>query len=213
MTGRKRIEKYDEFGLQLSQAERKLVLEGVAGLSPGIAQTIQRTPTKQPIRMVLNDWKELAAHIAIEANETGDNKLQENLDAVFSKIHDLLERHNDEEPSVTIEPTLAEESLQLAEWAAKILIGAEQLGIKTKTVSQFPLPRAQQSILMRLPITSTNLKAKLAEDAPLLTIGEVSGLLIAVSEALIDATPLEQFALILTAKRLKECLEAEVNGR
>ena len=39
-----------------------------------------------------------------------------------------------------IKPPLAEESVQLAEWAAKILIGAEQLGIKTKTVTQFPLP-------------------------------------------------------------------------
>jgi len=71
-----------------------------------------------------------------EANETGDKKLQENFDAIFSKIHDLLERHNDEEPSLMIKPPLAEESVQLAEWAAKILIGAEQLGIKSKTVTR-----------------------------------------------------------------------------
>jgi len=210
MTGRKRIEKYDRFGLQLTQVERKLIVERVAGLPEGIAQTIQRTPAKQPIRMTLDDWKELAGHIASEANDTGDKKLQERLDGVFAKIDDLLERHDVEEPSLVIKPPLTEESVQLAEWAATILIGAENLGIKSKIVTQFPLPGAQRSVLMRLPITSANLRAKLAEDAPLLTVGEVGGLLIAVSEALLDATPLQQFAQILTAKSLKECLEAEV---
>ena len=29
---------------------------------------------------------------------------------------------------------------------------------------------------------------------------------------MIDAPPLQQFALILTAKRLKDCLEAEIAG-
>ena len=32
MTGRKRIGKYDKFGLQLTQIERKLILDGVASL-------------------------------------------------------------------------------------------------------------------------------------------------------------------------------------
>ncbi|MGO9465192.1 MAG: hypothetical protein ACLQIB_05395 [Isosphaeraceae bacterium] len=210
MTGPKRIEKYDKFGLQLTQVERNLILEGVTSLPEEIVQTIQRTPAKQPIRMTLDDWDELAGYIASEANNTGDKKLQKRLDAVFAKINDLLERHNDEEPSLMIKPPLAEESVQLAEWAAKILIGAEQLGIKSKTVTQFPLPGAHKSILMKLPIASANLKAKLAKDKPLLTVGEVGGLLISVSEALLDATPLQQFALILSAKRLKECLEAEV---
>ncbi len=77
MTGRTRIEKYGKIGLPLTQVERKLVVEGVAGLPQGIAQTIQTTPAKQPIRMTLDDWKELAGQIASEANETGDSKLQE----------------------------------------------------------------------------------------------------------------------------------------
>ena len=76
-----------------------------------------------------------------------------------------------------------------------MLIGAEQLGIKTKPVARFPVPKAQRSILMRLPVISANLQAKLAANEPHLTVGDVGGLLIAVSEALIDAPPLQQFAL------------------
>ena len=173
--------------------------------------------------MTLDDWRELAGHIASEANDTGDKKLQRRLDTIFSKIQDLLDSHTDEEPSTSLKmkQPLAEESVQLAEWAARMLIGAEQLGIKSKPVARFPLPRAQRAILLRLPIISANLQETLAEDEPHLTVGDVGGLLIAVSEALLDAPPLQQFALILTAKRLEglpggrgvQCGQARPRGR
>ena len=76
----------------------------------------------------------------------------------------------------------------------------------------FLLSKAERKVLMTTPILSADLMEKLAEDDPHLTVGEVGGLLIAVSEALIDAPPLQQFALILTAKRLKDCLEAEIDS-
>jgi hypothetical protein len=87
------------------------------------------------------------------------------------------------------EQPLARDAVQLAEWAARMLIGAEQLGIKFKSVARFPVPRAQRAILTRLPIISENLEAKLSVDEPDLTVGDVGGLLIAVSEALLDAPP------------------------
>ena len=212
MTDKNRIGKYDKFGLQLTQVESRLILDGVASLPQEIARTIEATPAKQPIMMTLDDWRELVGHIASEANDTGDKKLQRRLDTIFSKIQDLLDSQTDEEPSTSLKmkQPLAEESVQLAEWAAKMLIGAEQLGIKSKPVAQFPLPGAQRAILMRLPIISATLQSKLAEDEPHLTVGEVGGLLMAVAEAMLDAPSLQQFALILTAKRLKDCLEAEI---
>ena len=206
--------KYDVFGLQLTQVESRLILAGVASLPQEIARTIEATPPKQPIMMTLDHWRELAGHVASEANDAGDKKLQEKLDTILSKVQDLLDLQTDDEPSTSLQmkQPLAEEAVQLAEWAAKLLIGAEQLGIKTKLVARFPVPRAQRAILMRLPVISANLQAKLAANEPPLTVGEVGGLLIAVSEAMIDAPPLKQFALILTAKRLKDCLEAEIAG-
>ena len=38
MTGKKRIQKYEKFGLRLTQAERTLILEGVANLPEEIAR-------------------------------------------------------------------------------------------------------------------------------------------------------------------------------
>jgi hypothetical protein len=162
--------------------------------------------------MSLGAWKKLAEHIAAEANDADDKKLQKKLDTIFSKIQNLLDTHSDEEPSgsLGLKRPLAEESIQLAEWAAKLLVGAEQLGIKAKTVKPFPVPAAQRSVLTMLPVASMNLQTKLATKNLKLTVGDVGGLLIAVAEALIDASPLQQFALILLAKSLKECLEDEV---
>ena len=163
MTDRNRIGKYDKFGLQLTEVERKLILDGVASLPQEIARTIEATPPKQPIMMTLDDWRELAGHIASEANDTGDKKLQRRLDTIFTKIQDLLDSHTDEGPSTSLKMNqpLAEESVQLAEWAARMLISAEHLGIKTKPIARFSMPRAQRAMLLRRPIIS----AKLQEEA------------------------------------------------
>jgi len=212
MAGKKRIQKYEKFGLQLAQAERKLILDSSAAVPKDLAQVIESTPAQQPIMLTLDGWRELVGHIASEANGAEDKKLQEKLDAIVLKVQGLLDSHAvDADPtSLEIGQPLAGESVQLAEWAARMLIGAEQIGIKFRPVARFPVPEAQRASLTRLPIISASLKAKLAEREPNVTVADVGGLLIAVSEALLDAPPLQQFALILIAKNLKECLEAEM---
>jgi hypothetical protein len=217
MTRKKLIDKNDKFGLRLTRAERKLILKGIAHLHEEIAQAIHAASAKQPIMMILDDWKELAGHIAAEADNACATMLQKKLDTTFSKIQDLLETHTDEKAASSPkrkdtrkEKALAKESVQLAGWAAKILIAAERLGIKSKPIARFPVPRAERVILMRLPIISAKLHEKLAAKDPKLTAGDVANLLIAVAEALPNASPSQQFALILTAKTLKDCLESEV---
>ena len=102
------------------------------------------------------------------------------------------------------EAQLAEQSIQLAEWAAKMLIDAEQLGIKNKPVARFPLPGAERAVLMTTPTVDEKIQKKLAAKNPKLTIGEVGGLLMAVAEAMLDAPPMQGFALIMTAKQPHE---------
>ena len=63
-----------------------------------------------------------------------------------------------------------------------------------------------------IPAIDENIHKKLATLRPKLTVGEVGGLLMAVAEAMIDAHPLQCFALIMAAKSLMDCLEAEVTG-
>jgi len=67
-------------------------------------------------------------------------------------------------------------------------------------------------VLLMIPAIDENIHKKLATLKPKPTVGEVGGLLMAVAEAMIDAHPLHCFALIMTAKRLMDCLEAEVTG-
>ncbi|MGA2705616.1 MAG: plasmid pRiA4b ORF-3 family protein [Isosphaeraceae bacterium] len=167
----------------------------------------------------LDQLEDLGGHVTAEANHSTDKKLLKKLDAILSKIQDLLETHADEEPPKSLkiedaqrEKPLAKQSVLLAERAAKLLIGAEQLGIKTKPVARFLLPGAERAVLMMIPAIDENIHRKLATLKPKLTVGEVGGLLMAVAEAMIDAHPLHCFALIMTAKRLMDCLEAEVTG-
>ena len=120
--------------------------------------------------LTLDDWRELGGHIASAANDASDTEQQNNLDTIFLKIQSLLDEHDDEGllSSLVIqdnrtEKPLAEESVQLAELAARLLIGAEQLGIKSKSVSRFPLSKAERKVLMTTPILSADLMEKLAE--------------------------------------------------
>ena len=69
-----------------------------------------------------------------------------------------------------------------------LLIGAEQLGIKNKPVARFPLPWSELGVLMLFaPIDEKTLR-KLETEKPVLTVGEIGGLLMAVAEAMIDAS-------------------------
>ena len=91
MTGKKRIQRYEKFGLRLTQAERMLIVESVANLPEAVAHSIQATPAKQPIMLTLDVWRELGGHIASAANDASDTEHQNNLDTIFLKIQSLLE--------------------------------------------------------------------------------------------------------------------------
>ena len=87
------------------------------------------------------------------------------------------------------------EAVQLAEWAATMLIGAEQLGIKDKPVARFPLPWAERAVLLLFTAIDKKTLKKLEAEKPILTVGEVGGLLMAVAEAILDAPPSQCNAL------------------
>jgi hypothetical protein len=116
--------KCEKFGLQLTQAERKLILDSSAGLPKDLRQLIESTPARQPIMMTLDDWRGLVQHIASEANRAEDKRLRKKLDAIVLKVQELLDSHaGDVVPAPSeIRQPLAKESVQLAEWAAKMLI-------------------------------------------------------------------------------------------
>jgi hypothetical protein len=106
----------------------------------------------------------------------------------------------------------ARQAVQLAEWAATMLIGAEQLGIKDKPVARFPLSKAERAVLLITLRVDEKMHSKLEMEKPSPTVGEVGSILMAVAEAMFDAPPLQCSALSMAAKSLMGCLEEEVEG-
>ena len=207
MPAKKRNQSDERLGIKLSLEERKLILGDPIRIHQELADPIRATPTGAPVLLTLDDLEDLVGYIAAEANHTKDKKLRKKLDAIFSKIQDLLETHADEEPLKSLKFKYAKRStligdkvVEIAEWAAKLLIGAEQLGIKDKPVARFPLPWSELAFLLLFaPIDKKTLK-KLETAEPILTIGEIGGLLMSVAEAMIDAPGSQCHALSMTPR-------------
>ena len=214
MTEKKSLGKGKKVGLKLSLEERKLIVGDPIRIHRQLADPIRATPTGAPVLLTLDDLEDLGGYIAAEANHTRDKKLRKKLDAIFSKIQDFLETHADEEPpkSVTIksDKLIADEAIQLAEWAATMLIGAERLGIKDKPVARFPLLWAERAVLLLFTGIDKKTLKKLEAEKPKLTVGEVGRLLMVVATALLEAPPVQCNALLMIAKSLMGCLEAEL---
>jgi hypothetical protein len=71
---------------------------------------------------------------------------------------------------------------------------------------------AERAVLLLFTGIDKKTLKKLEAEKPKLTVGEVGGLLIAVATALLEAPPLQWNALLMIAKSLMGCLEAEVIG-
>ncbi len=205
--------------IKLSLEERKLILGDPIRIPQAFVDSIRATPAGAPVLLTVDELEDLGGHVAAEANRTTDRKLRNKLNTIFSKIQDLLETHADAPlpKSLKIEDAqrqklLADEGVQLAEWAATMLIGAEQLGIKDKPVGQFSLPWAERAVLLLCTDSDKNVLEKLGTEKPNVTVGELGALLMAVAEAMIDAPSSQCHALSMTAKSLMACLEEEVTA-
>jgi len=220
MTQKKFSWKEGKVGIKLSLDERKLILGDPIYIHEGLADPIRTTPTGAPVLLSLDDLEDLGGYVAADANHTTDKKLRKKLDAISSKIQDLVETHAGKEPPNSLKiknaqrrTLIGDKVVEMAEWAAKLLTGAEQLGIKDKPVTPFPLPWSELAALVLFADIDKKTLKKLETEKPILTVGEIGGLLMAVAEAMIDAPGSQCSALSMTAKSLMDCLETEVTGR
>jgi hypothetical protein len=106
--------------------------------------------------------------------------------------------------------TLTAQSVALAEFAAKALVAAEQIGIKKKPVHNFPLGHAERAIAAELPALSTTIKKKLAKKSSTFTIVETASIVSGIADSLLEGEPLKQLTLIFIAKKLIDCLQSSV---
>ena len=108
------------------------------------------------------------------------------------------------------QPAKAQQAVALAEYAAKALVAAEHLRIKTKAVKQFPLDQDERATVAHLPALPVNVKKKLAKKGSSLTVAEVASMVMAVGESFLDAEPKQQIVLLLVAKKLMDCLQENI---
>ena len=219
MPAKKRKRSNERFGLKLSIEERKLTLASPIHIHEELAESIRATPTGAPVLLTLVELEDLGGCVAAAVNLATDKKLRKKLDAIVAKINDLLATHGDEESPRSLkfedarrQKIIADQSVELAEWAARMLIGAEQLGIKEKPVARFPLGWTERAVLLLFTGVDKEILMKLETEKPSVTVAEVGGILIAVATALFDAATLQSTALLSIAKSLMSCLEEEMTG-
>lgn len=174
MPAKKQVQPGETVPLKLTAAERKLVLEGLTCLGQQYEQIIRNTPTGTPLMLTLDELEDFSGDIAAEVNHCDNDTKQKKLDAVFEKIRSVMDRYTDEEPPQTLkiedartQAALSAQAVEIAEFAAQVLVAAKQLRIKTTLLNNFRLAPGQRDVLLLVPRFSKAVKNKLAKESPL----------------------------------------------
>jgi len=216
---KKHIPSNDKIRLKLTQAQRSLLIDDFILLPSRHEEAIKDTPPNEPVMLTLDDLDEISGYVAAGANHSEDKKKSKQLDTIFRKIQKLLDTHIDEEPPQTSKfevarktKTLADNAMQVAEFAATALIAAESMDIKTKPLEHFALSPAQREILLAVPDISKSIKTRLKKDNASFTIAEVATMTMSLVETSIDGEPRQQVAVLLVVNHLVEQLKAGIPG-
>jgi hypothetical protein len=211
MTRKKQIQPDDKIGLKLTQAERKLLLDGLNMLPKEHQQAIKGTPVNEPVMLTLDDLDDLGGYVAAEVNHCDDKKKQKKLDTVFQKIQRLIETHSDEAPPRTLRFEDAKQVKQvagmasaLADWAAQILMIAKKPGMKSKSFDHFPVAPAYRKVLLQVSSHSKSIKSKLSNKRSAFTLSEIGGIVTAIAKDLPKADAQTEKALFLVATSLMD---------
>jgi len=102
---------------------------------------------------------------------------------------------------------LSDQAVEIAEWVAKALVAAEELGIKKNPLKHFYLSPAQRDVLLLVPGLSNAIKRKVAKNESSLTAVEVASLTMALAEELPESKDQRQVALLIVAQHLMERLQ------
>jgi len=210
---KKQIQPGEKVPLKLNATERKLVVEDLTCLDRNYVEIIRNTPTGKPVMMTLDDLDDFGGYIAAEANHCDDQKKEKKLDAVFEKVQRLLDSYTDEAAPQTMKvedarrkKAFSDQAVQIAEFAAKALVSAQQLRIKTKPLDEFLLAPGQREVLLPLPSLSKTIKNKVAKEKPL-TVAEVASMTMALAEEMPDGDGQTQVAMLLVARHLMDGLQ------
>jgi Plasmid pRiA4b ORF-3-like protein len=98
MTHRIYLKPGEKVEVDLTDAERRNLLEDLTCLDPELETALRNTSSGQPVKMTLDDLDQLSGWVAAEANHTKNKKLERTLDRIFDKIGRLLGTYTENEP-------------------------------------------------------------------------------------------------------------------
>jgi hypothetical protein len=94
---KKLIKRGEKVGLELSPAERRLLLTGLVFLHERVEEAIRSTPRGEPVMLTLGDLEDMAGHVAGEANHARDERTEDVLSGIFEKIEELLDLYAEDD--------------------------------------------------------------------------------------------------------------------
>jgi hypothetical protein len=97
MTWTMRIKRGEKVGLELTKAERKLLLTGLVFLHERVEAAIRSTLPGKEVMLTLSDLEDLVGHVAGEANHAKTERIEEILSGIFDKIEELLDTYAEED--------------------------------------------------------------------------------------------------------------------
>lgn len=198
-----RKKKSPTFALDLTEAERKIILEKVADLPTSLEEIIRNTPAGQPVQMTEQQLDDLGEYIAVQAAETESKKLEQSLGEINDKISDLLGDSVEEGPSA---PAVASAVAQITDWIVQLFVLADKLRLTKTPVPHFWLSPAQRDVLISVSGMARGVKKKLLAGESSFTISEVGSMTLTLAGALPGSEPKRQFALLLVCRHLMERL-------
>jgi len=107
---------------------------------------------------------------------------------------------------------MSDQSVQIVEWVAKMLVAAKQRGIKKKPLEHFYLAPAQRDVLLLAPGISKTTKKKLAIKSSSFKVADVANMTMGLAEALLDGDTHKHLAISLVSQHLMNQLHYGVFG-
>jgi hypothetical protein len=90
MAWNNRVDRGEKVGLQLTRAERELLLTGLVFLYKRVEEAIRSTPPGDEVMLTIGDLEFLAGHVAGEANHAKSKQIEKVLGGLFNKIEALI---------------------------------------------------------------------------------------------------------------------------
>ena len=104
----------------------------------------------------------------------------------------------------------AKSAVQMGEWMEIALSAAEQLGMKSKPLTNLSLSPEQRDGLLAIPSITRSFKNRLAKNSTAFTVAEVISMIQALGNELPTADTERQVLILHVAKHLMECLKEGV---